>query len=179
HARRAGRRRLDGIQLPRGTGRDRVSLHPRHAAAHLHLVGLRRARFFARSAGLLQGRPSYGAVDRLHVRAAAGGGVGGPKAHRGMNGRRLGMTRRTLVQLALVLVAPLAACSDDHLASPNPLAACGGRATQITLAVGAYTSVDPASDSGCVTFPANSAADSAEYLVVPQSVTGSSGATAP
>src|SRR5438477_12333801 len=88
------------------------------------------------------------------------------------------MTRRTLVQLALVLVAPLAACSDDHLASPNPLAACGGRATQITLAVGAYTSVDPASDSGCVTFPANSAADSAEYLVVPQSVTGSSGATA-
>jgi len=83
------------------------------------------------------------------------------------------------VQLALVLVAPLAACSDDHLASPNPLAACGGRATQVTLTVGAYTSVDPASDSGCVTFPANSAADSAEYLVVPQSVTGSSGATAP
>src|SRR6266480_4901676 len=89
------------------------------------------------------------------------------------------MTRRTLVQLAVVLIGPVPACSNDHPAGPDPLAACGGRATQITLAVGAYTSVDPASDSGCVTFPANSAADSAEYLVVPQSVTGSSGATAP
>src|SRR5204863_9170649 len=89
------------------------------------------------------------------------------------------MTRRTLMQLTAILLAPVAACSSDRPAGPDPLAACGGRATQITLAVGAYTSVDPASDSGCVTFPANSAADSAEYLVVPQSVTGSSGATAP
>src|SRR5438094_2015401 len=89
------------------------------------------------------------------------------------------MTRRTLMQLTAVLLAPAAACSGDRPAGPDPLAACGGRATQITLAVGAYISVDPASDSGCVTFPANSAADSAEYLVVPQSVTGNSGATAP
>jgi len=89
------------------------------------------------------------------------------------------MTRRTLMQLTAILLAPVAACSGDRPAGPDPLAACGGRATQITLAVGAYISVDPASDSGCVTFPANSAADSAEYLVVPQSVTGSSGATAP
>src|SRR2546430_160832 len=89
------------------------------------------------------------------------------------------MTRRTLMQLTAVLLAPVAACSSDRPAGPDPLAACGGRATQITLAVGAYTSVDPASDSGCVTFPANSAADSAEYLVVPQSVTATSGITAP
>src|SRR5207302_10895846 len=88
-------------------------------------------------------------------------------------------TRRTLIQLAAVLIAPVVACSGDRPAGPDPLASCGDRATQITLAVGQYVSVDPASDSGCVTFPANSAADSAEYLVVPQSVTGSSGATAP
>src|SRR5438876_4804575 len=79
------------------------------------------------------------------------------------------MTRRTLVQLTAVLIAPVAACSGDRPAGPN-LAACGSRATQITLAVGAYVSVDPAADSGCVTFPANAAADSVEYLVVPQSV---------
>src|SRR5947199_9452994 len=88
------------------------------------------------------------------------------------------MTRRTLMQLTAILLAPVAACSSDRPAGPDPLAACGGRATQITLAVGAYTSVDPASDSGCVTFPANAAADSAEYLVLPQSVAGASGRTA-
>jgi len=88
------------------------------------------------------------------------------------------MTRRTLIQLAGVLIAPVAACSGDRPAGPDPLAACGSRATQITLAVGAYISIDPASDSGCVTFPANAAADSAEYLVVPQSV-ADTGETAP
>ena len=88
------------------------------------------------------------------------------------------MTRRTVAQLALGLVLPAAACSGDHPAGPDPLAACGSRATPITLAVGAYISIDPASDSGCVTFPANAAADSAEYLVVPQSV-ADTGQTAP
>src|SRR5213595_2984130 len=87
-------------------------------------------------------------------------------------------TRRTLIQLAAVLIAPVVACSGDRPAGPDPLASCGDRATQITLAVGQYVSVDPASDSGCVTFPANAAADSAEYLVVPQSVAGASGRTA-
>src|SRR3989475_10848733 len=82
--------------------------------------------------------------------------------------REARMTCRTLIQLAGVLIAPVAACSGDHPAGPDPLALCGSRATQITLAVGAYVSVDPASDSGCVTFPANAAADSAELLVVPQ-----------
>ena len=89
------------------------------------------------------------------------------------------MTRRTVAQLALALVLPAAACGGDHPAGPDPLASCGSRATQITLAVGAYLSIDPASDSGCVTFPANAAADSAEYLVVPQSVAAIPGQTAP
>ena len=57
--------------------------------------------------------------------------------------------------------------------------ACGGSATQpvtacssaqsipVTLAVGAYTSVNPGSSVGCVGFPANgSSTDSAEYLIV-------------
>jgi len=72
------------------------------------------------------------------------------------------VTRRTVAQLALALVLPAAACSGDHPAAPDPLAQCGSRATQITLAVGAYVSVDPASDSGCVTFPANAVADTGE-----------------
>jgi len=37
----------------------------------------------------------------------------------------------------------------------GPLPSCGAHGTQLTLAVGAYTSIDPASDSGCVTFAAN------------------------
>src|SRR2546422_9182730 len=93
--------------------------------------------------------------------------------------REARMTCRTLIQLAGVLIAPVAACSGDRPAGPDPLAPCGSRATQITLAVGAYLSVDPASDSGCVTFPANTAAGSAEYLVVPQSVAATSRAKTP
>jgi len=38
--------------------------------------------------------------------------------------------------------------------------------------VGAYSSIDPASDSGCITFAANTGADSAEYLVLPWSTGG-------
>jgi len=38
--------------------------------------------------------------------------------------------------------------------------------------VGAYTSIDPASDSGCVTFAANTSADTAEYMVLPWSAGG-------
>jgi hypothetical protein len=59
------------------------------------------------------------------------------------------------------------------------LPSCGAHGTQLTLAVGAYTSIDPASDSGCVTFAANTAADTAEYLVLPWSSGGAFGASAP
>ena len=83
------------------------------------------------------------------------------------------VTRRTAVPLLVSLVAPGAACSGDRPAGPLPPAQCGARATQITLAVGAYVSIDPASDSGCVVFPANASADSTEYLVIAQSVAAS------
>src|SRR5436309_11212751 len=72
----------------------------------------------------------------------------------------------------------LASCSSDS-AGPSPLPSCGAHGTPLSLAVGAYTSIDPASDSGCVTFAANTAADTAEYLVLPWSTGGTPGASAP
>src|SRR5467141_4484348 len=70
------------------------------------------------------------------------------------------------------------ACSGDS-AGPSPLPSCGAHGTQLTLAVGAYTSIDPATDSGCVTFAANTGADTAEYLVLPWSAGGTPASTAP
>lgn len=69
------------------------------------------------------------------------------------------------------------ACSNS--AGPGGLPSCGAPGTQLSLAVGAYTSIDPASDSGCVTFAANTAADTAEYLVLPWSAGGTVGTSAP
>ena len=70
------------------------------------------------------------------------------------------------------------ACSSDS-AGPSPLPSCGAHGTQLSLAVGAYTSIDPASDSGCVTFAANSGVDTAEYLVLPWSAGGTPQSSAP
>ena len=69
------------------------------------------------------------------------------------------------------------ACSSDS-AGPG-LPSCGAHGTPLALAVGAYTSIDPASDAGCVTFAANTAPDTAEYLVLPWSTVGTPGASAP
>src|SRR2546425_9374416 len=74
-------------------------------------------------------------------------------------------------------VITLASCSDSS-AGPGNLPSCGAHGTPLALAVGAYTSVDPASDSGCVTFAANTGADTAEYLVLPWSAGGPLGASA-
>src|SRR5207244_4685575 len=52
-------------------------------------------------------------------------------------------------------------------------------ATDLALAVGAYTAIDPAADSGCVSFPANASSNSAEYVAVAQSAGGVPGDTAP
>jgi hypothetical protein len=86
------------------------------------------------------------------------------------------MVRRTAVPfLVCSLVGLAGACSSDHAAGPTPLASCTSASavgTHITLAVGAYLSLDPASDSGCVLFPANATANQAEYLLVPQSADG-------
>jgi hypothetical protein len=95
------------------------------------------------------------------------------------------MLRRRLWLLPLLAAT---ACSDGlvgpgvwpHFNVP-PLPPCTlsrGGATTLSLAVGQYVSLDPTADSGCVIFPANaSATDSAEYLLVAQSASGTEGVT--
>src|SRR6266446_9929972 len=77
--------------------------------------------------------------------------------------------RHTLLTCAGVLA--FTACADSS-AGPRPLPSCGAHGTQLSLAVGQYSSIDPATDSGCVTFGANTVADTAEYLVLPWSAGG-------
>jgi len=62
----------------------------------------------------------------------------------------------------------LAACSNSTTGT-GQLPSCGAHGSQLSLAVGQYGSVNPASDSGCVTFAANTNPDTAEYLVLPWS----------
>lgn len=73
-------------------------------------------------------------------------------------------------RIASALLGPLAlsaACSSSPAAPSLP--SCGAHGSQLTLAVAQYSSIDPASDSGCVTFAANTAPDTVEYLVLPWS----------
>jgi len=90
------------------------------------------------------------------------------------------MHRRTSVGLTIGSFMMAAACSTEHAVGPGAPTCRSALASQIALAVGAYTSLDPAADSGCATFPANSSAvDSAEYLIVPQSAAGTFGDSSP
>jgi len=84
--------------------------------------------------------------------------------------------RRTVLTCAGVFA--VTACSGSS-AGPGPLPSCGAHGTQLSLAVGGYSSIDPATDSGCVTFAANMAADTAEYLVLPWSTGGTPATSAP
>src|SRR6266516_1455611 len=70
------------------------------------------------------------------------------------------------------------ACTSDS-SGPGTLPSCGTQGTQLTLAVAAYASIDPATDSGCVTFAANTSPDTTEYLVLPWSAGGNPGSSAP
>ena len=89
------------------------------------------------------------------------------------------MTLNTRI-LALAFIGGVltSACSSSDAAGPK-LPSCGAHGTQLSLAVGAYSSIDPASDSGCVTFAANTAPDTAEYLVLPWSAGGTPQTSAP
>jgi len=81
-----------------------------------------------------------------------------------------------IVSWALVATA---ACSKDSTGPAAPTCSAA-LASPLTLAIGAYALIDPASDGGCVTFPANaSTTDSAEYLLVAQSATGDTGQASP
>jgi len=82
------------------------------------------------------------------------------------------MKRRSAVRFVMWSLAATVGCGGDA-AGPGTAACSSAPASQVVLAVGAYTSIDPASDAGCVTIAANgSAVDSAEYLLVPQSASG-------
>lgn len=67
----------------------------------------------------------------------------------------------------------MAGCAEET-APAAPVARCAlSVATAITLAAGADTAIDPGTDSGCVSFPANgSASNNVEYLVVAQAAGG-------
>src|SRR6058998_471947 len=88
------------------------------------------------------------------------------------------MKRRNAVHLVVWSFLAAAGCSST---SAPALPACGSAlASQVALSVGGDTTLDPAADSGCVTFAANlSAIDSAEYLLVPQSAAGTFGESSP
>jgi len=84
-----------------------------------------------------------------------------------------GIVRGSPVFATLLLAAT--ACGNDPT-TPR-LAGCpSGDAVAVDLTPGAYTSIDPTSQAPCAVFPANaSGIDSAEYLVVPMSATGTPG----
>ena len=68
------------------------------------------------------------------------------------------------------VILAAAACAGEP--TPPALAACHSPVQALVLSVAADTAIDPQLSDGCVLFPANaSTTDSAEYLVVPQSVT--------
>ena len=79
------------------------------------------------------------------------------------------MFRRPLWLLTATL--SLAACSGGMEPGPKPCPVGGG--SSVSLALFEYVSLDAGAGSGCVAFPATSAA--AEYLVVPQLATGTPG----
>ena len=89
------------------------------------------------------------------------------------------MRYRTAERIVTWALLATAACSGDNT-GPSAPTCSSALATQVVLAIGAYTSIDPGSDAGCVTVAANaSAIDSAEYLLVPQSASVSPGASSP
>lgn len=86
-----------------------------------------------------------------------------------------------IASLSVVSIVTLACTSGEPSSTgPGPAPTCSSPlASVLNLPVGADTAIDPASDSGCVTFPGMaSASDSAEYLVVAQSAGGIPGDTA-
>src|SRR5260370_16445658 len=87
------------------------------------------------------------------------------------------MTYRPAERIVTRALLAAAACSGDNT-GPSAPTCSSALASQLTLAIGAYASIDPSSDGVCVAFPANaSAVDSAEYVLVPQSAASTFGAS--
>src|SRR5207302_11127900 len=88
------------------------------------------------------------------------------------------MTCRTAERIVTWALLATAACSGDNT-GPSAPTCSSALASQVTLAIGAYASIDPAADGGCVAFPANASVDSAAYLLVAQSAAGTLGPSSP
>ena len=88
------------------------------------------------------------------------------------------MKHRTAARIASWALVATAACGHDAT-GPSAPPCSSALASQLTLAVGAYASIDPASDGACVTFAANTSVDSAEYLLVAQSAAGTFSQSSP
>ena len=85
------------------------------------------------------------------------------------------MFRSARVWSAMLLLFPVVACEDASGPGVEPCTATN--AESVTLAVGEYASVDAAAAVGCLIFPANTSLSEIEYLIVPQTATGSPGRT--
>jgi hypothetical protein len=79
-----------------------------------------------------------------------------------------------LVRMAPLGLLVVAACDSNPVTAPI-LRCTPGATTALTLAIGDYVAVDPSVTSGCITFPANAAPDTTEYLLVAQSASGKTG----
>src|SRR2546421_1009310 len=88
------------------------------------------------------------------------------------------MKHRAAARIVTWALVATAACGHDAT-GPSAPTCSSALASQLTLAVGAYASIDPASDGGCVTFAANTSVDSAEYLLVAQSAAGTFSQSSP
>jgi hypothetical protein len=89
------------------------------------------------------------------------------------------MTSR-FARYAFVWALGAAVGCSDHTAGPVTPTCSAALASPLTLTVAQYVSIDPASNSGCVTIAANaSTLDSAEYLLVPQSAANTFNVSAP
>jgi hypothetical protein len=89
------------------------------------------------------------------------------------------MKHRTAERIFTWALLATAACSHDTTGPSAPPTCSSAVASPLTLTIGAYAAIDPASDGGCVTFPANTSVDSAEYLLVPQSAASTFGQSSP
>jgi hypothetical protein len=83
------------------------------------------------------------------------------------------MSGRRLSRIGLCSLLGVAACSSDRTA---PLTPCTGDSPLLSLpVVGAYVAADPAASAGCVKFAPNTEGFQLEFLLVPQSATGTPG----
>jgi len=89
------------------------------------------------------------------------------------------MKRRMVERIVTWALVATAACTHATTGPSAPPTCSSALASQLTLAVAAYVSIDPASDGGCVTLPANASVDTVEYLLVPQSAAATFGESSP